>query len=739
MLKKKLNSIPIKKKVAGILALFVFLFLGTFFSVSAILSSLENKLINLSDLHTLETSVFELNKDISEIQRLVLAYGRTGSEAIYRKLTFRHKSLQDRLLNLKKQDDFKEIEADISSLLAVTKRYEEDIVSLKELREKKDTSIGIGLPSAFEELEKTLTSTRLPERLKIRTQESIYRMRFYAKSFIAHKNFKSKRAFNVLSREVLKTLKKNGDDQLRDALKTYIEIFDQAIIANRNYITLVNVVMSGEATEFSNLSQKLNQKVALLTENTNNALQKKITDNQNVFYIAFLILLPIIFITIYFSNQTVTNSLKDIADTFESFLKGDFSQEVPERDRTDEIGKLANAAEEFKKLNKQLKNESKRAQGLAQTKSDFLANMSHEIRTPMNGIMGMVEHMLDTDLNKEQKEMLDIISSSGNSLTTILNDILDLSKIESGKMIFEKEPISLKKLVEEVEFLFQEKAKSKGVRLSSFIEKDITFNFFYGDLTRIKQILINLLSNAIKFTNKGSIELHIAGGPLKDGLSPLTFTVKDTGIGIPKDKQELIFAKFSQSDASTTRKFGGTGLGLAISKKLAELMGSQLLLESDLGKGANFSFTLLVQKAEVEKKAEDKKLLHFGKLGDSKNCLIVEDNEINVKVLTKRLDKLGLCYEVVNNGQEALDKEKEKNFDLIFMDLQMPVMDGLTAAKSLRDRGCETPIIAMTANVQESDQKMCKEAGMEYFIGKPIKRELLEDLLEYILIENKVS
>jgi signal transduction histidine kinase/CheY-like chemotaxis protein len=729
-----LNSISIKTKIAGILIFFLWVFIALFISVSNVLTSTNENVEELSRLYTLKSHIFELNKDISETQRLVLAYGRTGSNAIYKKLGTKNSEVREGLETFSKDVLKKEISEIIQSLLAVSSRYDENIKSLKKLRERKEKLINLELPFSQSSLESEVDSAKISKDLKVLLEDYLYEMVIHSHNYFATKNYKSKKVFQK-NLEAFKRRIPKRSPQLTKKLKNYQDTFEQTNIANRNYITLVNVVMSGEASEFSTLSSKLTDEVKILTENKRALINKKINRNYQQILLAFIVLLPFIFLAIFYSNSNITKSLVRISNTFDKFLNNDFSGEVPEQDRKDEIGRLANAAEEFKKLNKNLQEEKERAEKLAKTKADFLANMSHEIRTPMNGIMGMVEHLKDTKVNSDQKEMLETIDSCGLSLSTILNDILDLSKIESGKMALERSPISLKTLIKETEFLFKERAEKKGIYLKTNILGDNLPSHFLGDVTRIKQILINLLSNSIKFTKVGGIDLLVNGKVLEGDHLALTFSVKDTGIGIAEGKQDLIFQEFSQSDTSTTREYGGTGLGLSISKQLAEIMGSELKLKSTLNEGSEFFFTLNCEKAKISDTEQENQVQDKTLTFPRRRCLIVEDNQVNIKVLQKRLDKYKLSYDIALNGEEALQKEKEGHYHLIFMDLQMPVMDGLTATKLLRERGCKTPIVAMTANVQESDQKNCREAGMEYFVGKPVKKEQLEEVLTLIFME----
>lgn len=381
---------------------------------------------------------------------------------------------------------------------------------------------------------------------------------------------------------------------------------------------------------------------------------------------------------------------------------------------------------------------SAQAQAAARTskvKSEFLANMSHEIRTPMNGILGMATQLSDTHLTDSQKEMLDIITSSGQSLLVIINDILNLSKIEADKIELENNPVVLSKLLKDLELLFKGLAVSKGIHLSTKNQLEMEDIVFTGDETRIKQVLINLLGNAIKFTDQGEVILaaEVSKGP-KESISVM-FSVTDTGMGIEQEYVEKLFDAFSQADTSITRKFGGTGLGLTIASKLLTLMGSELKVESEVAKGSTFFFAIETSICEAEKQVPpiqkgDNALekIDYSQL----TILVAEDNKTNQIVLKGFLNRLGVnAITIAQDGEEAILLCKAGHFDLIFMDMQMPVKDGLQATVEIKQMTTyrDVPIIALTANVLEEDKKRCLDVGMCDFIGKPINVALLESAL----------
>jgi len=413
------------------------------------------------------------------------------------------------------------------------------------------------------------------------------------------------------------------------------------------------------------------------------------------------------------------------------------------------------------------------AETASRAKSEFLANMSHEIRTPMNGILGMVELLADTPLTEEQRDYLDTLRVSADHLLGLLNDILDLSKIEAGKLHLEQLPIVLSELVDDTVRLFRARAESKGLQLTAHLAPEVP-PMVLGDPVRLRQILANFISNAIKFTERGEIVVSIHslegkppgepepaaasyerfvggdadatpegevltehGSPNPKPLIPnpstpsvwLRFAVQDTGIGIPPDKQASIFEAFTQADSSTTRKYGGTGLGLAICKRLAELMGGRIGVESEPGKGSTFYVDLPLPVAKISRTGATETNSALPDIPAGKRILLVEDNEINRKVALRMVSKLGLVVETAANGVEAVQKATTHAYDLILMDCQMPEMDGYEATRHLRARGVHTPIIALTANALEGDREKCLACGMDDYLAKPIKPDELQHML----------
>jgi signal transduction histidine kinase/ActR/RegA family two-component response regulator len=425
-------------------------------------------------------------------------------------------------------------------------------------------------------------------------------------------------------------------------------------------------------------------------------------------------------------------------------------------ERPDELGDLAR---EFDRMVRHLGDakaqaevQAQRAQAASQAKTDFLAMMSHEIRTPMNGVLGCVSLLMDTPLRPDQQELAQTIRSSADNLLTILNDILDYSKIEAGRMTIEETVFDLRASCEDVHRLLQQTAVQRGLTLKLDFAADIP-PLITGDPVRIRQILLNLVSNAIKFTKQGGVCIEVS----RSGVAHVRMSVKDTGIGISEAQLGKLFQHFTQADSSTTRRYGGTGLGLAICKRLVELMGGEIGATSVPGGGSSFFFVvpLLAAPAGSEPSGSVPALclssvsvpldapvakaspaqVFTQAATTARRVLVVEDNVINQRVAQHMLSKMGCSVDIANNGREALTRLSEQRYELVLMDCQMPEMDGLEATMRIRDATSTVldhavPVVAMTANAFAEDRERCLAAGMNDFLSKPVDRKALGDIVD---------
>lgn len=519
-------------------------------------------------------------------------------------------------------------------------------------------------------------------------------------------------------------------------------------------------VISGKAAEdIVQISLNVTEMIGHSVKDRSREIVKMTKTSQRILYVVLSLSALLTIVISIVMGRALARPIRKLATAAKKISDGDLSSRV-EIDSHDEIGLLAaafnNMAEnvyqrsnELADSNKQLQQEvavrkqtektlvksMKDAEAANEAKSQFLANMSHEIRTPMNAIIGFGDLLANETLTDDQKYYVDTIRNSGSNLLAIINDILDFSKIEAGQLYTEFIECSLDGLLNSVESLMSATTTENGREFKITKSGSIPSRIL-TDPTRLRQCLINLIGNALKFTEEGYVHVNVSLKE-KDSQPRICFAIEDTGIGIPKDKLAYIFDSFSQADDSHTRKFGGTGLGLAITKRLTDLLKGELDVVSEEGKGTTFTLTIptgtdIIRQSsqESDNSAYDIETTISQFTG---NVLIAEDDPTNQMLIKLLLEHLGLEVTVAEDGQEAIDKALECDFDLIFMDMQMPRMNGYEATIQLRQKGIETPIIALTANALKNDDKKCGKAGCDEYLTKPIEREKLQQTIARFL------
>ena len=764
----------IKSKIIATLAVLA----GLLLIQSYLFNHLQKSLTSLQNIQNNAISqseaVVKLERDVMALQSHAVAFiDKANKNNITKFKTYLDQAnihLEQLKLNtLDKTPEYKNMLARLSEHLA---NYETTFEKVVVNRQKREQIYLSGFKLPIEELQQKVMAL---ESVSNNDKKILYNdilltignLKHAAVSYLYKPNFDEaqnvKQNLAFFQKKINRTTAINNSllDKTINLKKTH----NQLILLTRSYTYSVNVVLTGIENELLYLTNKIKsaeeKKLNLVKSQFNSELTKK-TKQSSLF--TFLILI-IILLLCYFIVAFVIKPLSQLTLLLNSMNEGEPITLKNKHAKLSEIASVLKAAntlylksEETKQLldetralnvkmeamNTELTQAIEETNKANKTKIDFVANMSHELRTPMNGILGMLQLLQSSEMPAKQEQYAKKAFSSAQSLLQVLNNILDFSKLDSNNVKLEKIPFTLDTIVSNVEDLFSINAQQKGLALNCVVHADRHLTLL-GDPIQLNQIINNCIGNAIKFTDKGEVSLTIEVIFQKENEIQLRFSISDTGIGMTQTQSDRVFESFAQGDSSTTRKYGGTGLGLTISKQLTKLLGGDLQVKSELGKGSEFLFTLPFTIAEQRaahtnnKKAPLPATVDLPKLAAYK-ALVVDDNKLNQEITSAMLSKFDLNTTIANDGLDAIDKVSAQHFDIVFMDIQMPNMDGLEATKELRAKGYNMPIIALSAAVEPRDRKAAADAGMDDFLVKPIVfNSLCESLNKHLKKETNMQ
>lgn len=708
------------------------------------------------------TEILDIDRNTVELQRSVLAYVFSGYEGLIDRVERSQQRLEGQLEAVWRQlADARE--RDVHRRMTEHFRlYRENFGFAREERRLRDRLVENGIKAPGKEIAATLEFLHQEPMVESpvahgRFTELERNFRLVERAIVQFNeapdstHVRNARRHLAKLRELLAQVPPPADpgararfERLPRLLEDYENAFVRSVQATRAYLHLVYVVMAGEAAEIGYLAEELKTLALRRQQAASARMEHTVRDARvgNLFLFALAFVFGIL--AAVWIGRNTAEPIKRMTRTLTALANGSTEAMIPDQDRTDEVGAMANAAQVFKEHADELKNANR-------YKSEFLANMSHELRTPLNSLLILARLLVSNregNLSASQVESTRVIHDSGRDLLSLINDILDLSKVEAGRMELVPERMALDDLVISLERQFLHVAEDRGLRFE-VAREHATPEALVSDWGKVEQILRNLLSNAFKFTSRGGIRVRVgrpaeAAAFLNPNLNPtncLAIAVTDSGIGIPADKRRQIFEAFRQVDGTTSRKYGGTGLGLTISRKLAALLGGELQVESELEQGSTFTlylpWTCPAATGEVREVAlqdrQEPELPNF--LAESRVVLVVDDDERNRFALRQILEaQVGQVLEA-SDGEQALAllRERDPPPDAVLMDIMMPVMDGYQATRAIRadERLRALPVIALTAHIMPGDREKCLAAGADHYLGKPVApHELLTTLAE---------
>jgi len=728
------NILSIKQKIYFIPIITSIILISFIFLVTALIDELNQNYSKSNHTNEFAKQNLTLSKDVLKLNTLVQQFTYLSNEKnaqevkrLYTKI-FRGVQESNVAKNSNVKDNFDVINTHLEKYKDNFDTLEKQILLYKITHLKKDDLINNTILS----IEDTLPKQYPSYVLYVYKIENL--LSKYYRDLDANTLKKVKSELKFFEKSILKLEIKSLDK----IVKKYKQLVKKEIQIFRANLFLVNVVLAAESYEVLYQATLISKISSDTLDSLDNEVKVSINSmNKQLSFMTIASLIILLFVSVFIA-RSIVKPISLLTTAFHALSKGKKEIKIPEYSVNDDIGELTNAAKLFKqqteKIDKLLKESEsfgeslqeakKLAEGANKSKSSFLANMSHEIRTPLNAIMGFIELLKKDETDEKKIEYINIVQNSSSSLLGVINDILDISKVEDGKLRIERIDFNL---IEQIGYLvefYRSTTKEKNITLNLIYEEDVPLAI-NSDPLRLKQILSNLISNAIKYSpDNSSIDIKMT---YSDEM--LFIHVTDEGIGISEEAIGRVFSAFEQAEVSTTRKFGGTGLGLSIAKRLVELLGGEIKVESTLDVGSDFNFYIKAKKVDKIIENDNVELLTFF----NAHLLIAEDNKTNQLLITILLDDLGITYRVVNDGIEATKAVEKEDFDAILMDINMPNMNGMDATKIIKSKGYTLPIIALTANAMSEDIAEYLKIGMSGHISKPIDTKKLLEILSRFL------